>query len=66
MVNFHNKNQKKKLVVKGKRIVTKFNGKCFICNKTEHPAKDCKIGSKQGTLKRKGFIKPILPRLIIL
>jgi hypothetical protein len=36
MVNNHNKNQKKEIVVKGKGIVKKFNDKCFIYNKIEH------------------------------
>jgi hypothetical protein len=30
VVKFHNKNQKKKLVVKGKEIANKFNEKCVI------------------------------------
>jgi hypothetical protein len=41
VVKFHNKNQKAKLVENGK-IIAKFNGKCFICNKTRHLAKCCK------------------------
>ena len=41
-----NKNQKKRLVTKGKGIAKKSNDKCFIFNKTEHLAKDNK--GKQG------------------
>lgn len=41
VVKFHNKNQKTKLVEKGK-IIAKFNVKCFTCNKTRHLAKCCK------------------------
>ena len=40
VVKFHNKNQKKKLVVKGKEIANKFNEKCVIWNKTRHLSKD--------------------------
>lgn len=47
MVKSHKKNQKKKLVVKGKGIVNKLNGKCFICNKTGHLAKDYRNKGKQ-------------------
>jgi len=50
VVKFHNKNQKAKLVGNGK-IIAKFNGKCFICNKTGHLAKCCKNKAWKGNLR---------------
>lgn len=41
-MKFHNKNQKSKFARKGKSIAKRFNGKCFIYNKTGHLAKGCK------------------------
>ena len=65
MVKSHKKNQKKKLVVKGKGIVNKLNGKCFICNKTKHWAKIIEIRVSNETL-QKGLFKPISLMLITL
>ena len=50
VVKFHNKNQKAKIVVKGK-IIAKFNGKCFICNKTRYLAKCCKNKARKGNFR---------------
>jgi hypothetical protein len=48
-----NKNQKKKLVMKGKGIVKKFNGNCFIYKKTRYLAKDCRNKGKKGNLMKR-------------
>jgi hypothetical protein len=42
VANTHNKNQKKRIIVKGKEIANKFNGKCFIYTKIEQLEKDIK------------------------
>jgi len=41
VAKFQNKNQNKKLVMKGKEIAKKLNGKCFTCIKAKHLVKDC-------------------------
>jgi hypothetical protein len=45
MVKFHNKDKKTKLAEKRKSITKKFNGKCFICNKTRNPTYGCRSGA---------------------
>lgn len=42
MAKTHSKNQKKNIIVKGKGITNKFNGKYFICTKIEHLDNDIK------------------------
>jgi hypothetical protein len=42
VANTHNKNQNKMIIVKGKGIANKFNGKCFIYTKIEQLDKDIK------------------------
>ena len=53
MVKSLNKNQKKRLVMKGKGIVKKFNGNCFIYKKTRYLAKDCRNKGKKGNLMKR-------------
>jgi hypothetical protein len=45
MVKFHNKDKKTKLAEKRKSNTKKFNGKCFICNKTRNPTYGCRSGA---------------------
>lgn len=62
-MNFHIKDQKKKLTVNGKNIA-KLNGKYFICNKTRHLDKVCKNRTQESSLKEKWLLKSILIGLI--
>jgi hypothetical protein len=49
VVRFHNKNKKKKLIMKGKGIVKRFNEKYFIYNKIGHLIKVAEIKVNKGT-----------------
>jgi hypothetical protein len=62
VVKSHNK-KKKKLDMKREGIAKKFNDKCFICNKTEHLAKDCRNITQLRNPKKR-LLKPISPGLI--
>lgn len=48
----HNKSNKKWLAAKGKNFAKKFSGKCFICNKVGHQAKDCRSKAQSGKPKK--------------
>lgn len=52
VVRNQNKNQKKKLAVKGKSITKKFHGIYFVCFKIGHQTKDCIKKASFGKLKR--------------
>lgn len=49
VLRFHNKNKKKKLIMKGKGIAKRFNEKYFIYNKIGHLIKVAEIKVNKGT-----------------
>jgi hypothetical protein len=60
---WYNPIKKKKLDMKKEGIAKKFNGKCFICNKTEHLVKDCRDLNQLRNPKKR-LPKPKSPGLI--
>jgi hypothetical protein len=63
----NNKNQNKKLDVKGKDIVMKFNSKWFIYNKTGHQVNNYKNKAQERNFKKKKrLLKTMSPGLITL